>query len=250
MLFDLPFRFGCAGWSTVLCIPNMSDPFESGGGQGNWATTGGLPQKFLPPNTQLGEGVPCGPNGAVMVGCSSNNTINQTIPGAIATTWTPPSCGFCPPSNPLTFTSFAPSLGPANAPFQKFTSTDNGDGARTHRVEFGFDQNFTSSFTGTIDNTFKMFFTVDAVTDSNGALVGMASGTWVLDIWEGTNTEGTLCTTPSTAKEAFGTFTADSGGLATCVDGWGQQCMGTNHPAFTAPVISGAFDGSGCLGPP
>ncbi len=208
-----------------------------------------LSSNFVAPNTQLGNGVPCGPGGAVMSPCASNNSITQTNPGSIAAT-VDEVCGFgCPPVKQHTYTLGPPSLGPANAPFQKFISTDNGDGTRTIRIEFGFDQDFTSSFNGLVDNTFDIYFTVDATSDSAGALVGNATGTWVLNAWDGSNTQGTICTTLPTDDAGFGTFTANSSGMLACTDNAGNTCFGDGHPGFNVNTFSGPGlnDGSGCL---
>jgi len=216
---------------------NMSSPFSATvcAFNNNFASCSGrvdpgLPTNFNTPDTQLGKGVPCGPDDAAGPSfpypCGSGMSLNLVVPGTTIHATSNTSLSLS-----------GPTLGTPGAPFQQITSTPLGDGNRAHHIEFGFDQ--TAVHFGT-SQTHNIFFTIDTVTGPDGRMVGNASGTYLMIQNENIPTN---CSVTLTDPAGSGTFTAGKSGAITCLKSDGSPCPG---PGFKSNLFVSRNSDGGC----
>lgn len=197
-------------------FPTTSEPFMV-----SPLVPSGLPTNFETTNSQLGAGIPCGPddtNGpSFPYPCSSNFLMTIKIPGSMDS-----QAGFsgtCSCNVGIRFNT--PSLGPSGAIFQTFMVSDAGGGKKNIRIEGGFDQ-ILGDFSAP-DSSTKFFYTLDSVLDANGQMDGNANGTFLMEFVEtGLFINFNL---PTTDPRASGTFTANTTGMLTCQDSASSPCL-------------------------
>lgn len=211
----------CAGKGQAGCeggpFADTSNPFNSNHDCSNNATTSSdcsssfdpqLPGGFALVDNRFGRGAPCGPNDTngppFPYPCHTRGSINQQVP-----------LGIDDPNVPYIIQRL-PSLGGVGQPFYQFRS-DTFGALRVNHIEYGFDQVVEADKTQTL----RIFFTVDSTTDSNGQLVGNATGTYKMTITDGS---GANCNVTSSNPGSFGQFESGATGAITCVDSAGRPC--------------------------